>query len=226
MRKYSIYILFIFINYSSCDVITAEKYYDLAFELDEKGEYKKAIEYYNKAIEQKPEFRPALLNRGADKSALKDHIGAIKDYEKIIAFDSDNTLALMNIGNGYKRLNQYEKSIDYYSKALETKGAINFENIRLEFNKWDTDSDYFVDKQEIKYERGISYALNKQYELAILDLEEVLKYNFEIANTSIWLGESYLYLSDTLNAKKHLTVAENLGMTDAKELLKKFQENK
>jgi tetratricopeptide (TPR) repeat protein len=226
MRKNRIYILLIFIICSSCDLRTAEQYYDLAYDLEEKGEYKKAIEFLNKAIEKKPKFRAALLNRGADKSTLKDYKGAIKDYERIIAFDSNNTLVLMNIGNNYKRLNQYEKAIEYYTSALNTKGAIKSDSIYLElniYNEWDKDSDYYMRKYEIQYERGVSYAKNNQHDLAIKDLENVIKYNYEKGSALVWLGESYLTLKDTLNAKRHLTESANIGMIDGKELLEKIK---
>ncbi|HHH53539.1 MAG TPA: tetratricopeptide repeat protein, partial [Bacteroidetes bacterium] len=121
MPKNLIYILSISILFSSCDFKTAEDYYDLAYELEEQGKYKEAIVFLDKAIEKKPDLKPALLNRGADKSALNDYSGAIKDYELILKYDSDNTLALMNIGNNYKRLKDYKKSVEFYTEALNSK---------------------------------------------------------------------------------------------------------
>ncbi|TSE02338.1 tetratricopeptide repeat protein, partial [Aquimarina algiphila] len=112
MLKNLIHIILI-VFCSSCDLRTAEDYYNLAYDLEEKGKFQEAIKFLDKAIEKRPNFRPALLNRGGDKSILEDYEGAIKDYEKILEFDSDNTLALMNIGNNFKRLNQYEKAINY-----------------------------------------------------------------------------------------------------------------
>ena len=101
MLKNLIYISLISILLSSCDFKTAEDYYDLAYQLEEQGKYQEAIVFLDKAIEKKPDLKPALLNRGADKSILKDYNGAIRDYELILIYDSDNTLALMNIGNNY-----------------------------------------------------------------------------------------------------------------------------
>lgn len=229
MRKNRIYILLIFLICSSCDLRTAEQYYDLAYDLEEKGEYKRAIEFLNKAIEKKPKFRPALLNRGADKSALEDYKGAIKDYEKIIAFDSDNTLTLMNIGNNYKRLKLYDKSINYYTRALKTKGAIKSDSIYIDINfngQWDRDTDYYVRKYEIEFERGISYVYSKKYKLAIKDLEQSIKYNYELPDSFSWIGEAYYHLNDTINARFFLTEASKYGMLDAKELLNKIEVNK
>jgi len=228
MMKNIVFILIISYLFCSCDFKTAEQYYDLAYELEEKGEYNNAIKLLNKAIEKNPKFRPALLNRGADKSALEDYEGAINDYKKIIAFDSDNTLTLMNIGNNYKRLKQYDKSIEYYTRALETKGAIQ-SSIFIDFNtkgKWDKDSDYNIQKHKIEFERGISYVYSKKYNLAIKDLRQSIKFNYELPDSYSWIGEAYYYINDTINAKKFLTKASKYGMLDAKELLTKIDDKK
>ena len=220
-----IYILSISLLLSSCDFKTAEDYYDLAYELEEQGKYEEAIVFLDKAIEKKPDLKPALLNRGADKSALNDYKGAIKDYELILKYDSDNTLALMNIGNNYKRLKDYKKSVEFYTEALNSKGAIKSDSIYLEINfpnEWDKESDYYVRKHEIEFERGISYVYLKDYTNGIKDLEQAIKYNFELPDALSWTGQAYYELKDTLNARKFLTEASKYGMIDAKELLEKI----
>ena len=170
MQRNLIYILLIFTIFVSCDLKTADDYYSIALDLEEKGEYGKAIPFLDKAIEKKPRFRPALINRGADKAAIGDYNGAIQDYQRIIAFDPENTMVLMNIGNNYKRLERYGKSIEFYTKALNTKGAIKPDSIYLVLNlpnEWDEESDYFVRKYQIEYERGISYSYVEKYDLAV-----------------------------------------------------------
>lgn len=229
MLKKLIYILSISLLLSSCDFKTAEDYYDLAYKLEEQGKYQEAIIFLDKAIEKKPDLKPALLNRGADKSALNDYNGAIKDYKLILRYDSDNTLALMNIGNNYKRLKNYQKSVDYYSKALKSKGAIKPNKFYLEINlpnEWDKESDYYVPKHEIEFERGISYVYLKEYLNGIKDLEQAIKNNYELPDAMSWIGQAYYEIRDTLNARKFLSKASKYGLIDAKELLEKIEENK
>ena len=226
MRKNVIFILLISMIFSSCDLKTAEDYYNLAYELEEKGQYEKAIEFLDKAIEKKPDFRPALLNRGADKSEIGNFNGAIEDYEKILKFDPDNTLVLGNIGNNYKRLGLQEKAIEYYNRALETSGAVKNGSLQfaLDFNKnFDKDIHYNVPDYHLYYERGISYSKDGKHLLAIKDLHEVLKYNYERANTLVWIGESYLAINDTTNAIQNLRESKELGILEAKELLEKLE---
>ena len=225
MQEKPIYILIISLLFCSCDFTTAEQYYDMAYELEEKEKYAEAIPYLDKAIEKKADFKPALLNRGADKSMLNDYNGAITDYETILKYDADNTQALLNIGNNYKRLKNYEKSIKYYTQALSTKGAIKNDSTYLVINmpnQWESETDYYVRKYEIQYERGISYVYEKKYDLAIADLLEALKYVDDYPNAMSWIGEVYYHSNDTINARKYLSQASKYGMLEAEELLKKM----
>lgn len=225
MQEKPIYILIISLLFCSCDFTTAEQYYDLAYELEEKGKYAEAIPYLDKAIEKKANFKPALLNRGADKSILKDYSGAIADYKIILKYDADNTQALMNIGNNYKRLDDNENAVLFYTKALNTKGAIKSDSIYIDINiygQWDREADYYVRKYEIEFERGISYIHLKKYQLAIKDLKQSVEYRYELPDALSWLGEAYYYSKDTLNARKYLTKASKYGMLDAQELLKRL----
>ena len=226
MHKTQNYIFLIILLFISCDLRTAEDYYDLAYILEEQGKYNEAIKMLDKAIKKKPDLKPALLNRGADKSLLKNYKGAIADYLKILQYDSDNTLVLMNIGNNYKRLDEDNKAIKFYNKALKTKGALKSDSIygilRLN-NEWENDSDYYVKQYEILYERAIAYVNTNQHELAIIDFEKAIKYNYEKASALNWVGESYLKLNDTINAMKYLNKAVKFGIIDPKESLKKLE---
>jgi tetratricopeptide (TPR) repeat protein len=196
----------------------------MALDLEKDGKYEEAIKYLDKAIDKKPNLRPAVLNRGADKSMIGDYKGAIEDYEKLLRFDSDNTIALMNIGNNYKRLDQYEKAVKYYSKSIQTKGAIESDSSYFHIRKdWEMDEDYHIRKFEIQYERGITYMHLKKYNLAIIDLKQAVKYGHELPDAASWLGEAYYRLNDTIQAKKYLTYASNQGLIDAEELLKKLE---
>jgi len=213
---------------SSCDLRTPKEYYNLAFDLEEKGEYEKAIKYLDKAINKNPNFRLALLNRGAAKAKLEDYDGAIEDYERILNFDSDNTAALVNIGNNYGRLDEYNKAISYFTKALNTKGATepNKPIIMTDLLNWDKDSDFYISKIDIYLKRGIYYAKSQEYEKAVWDLKQVDEYDYKRAKTEYWLGKSHLRLGNNTKAKRYLLNAYNLGVAEAKELLKEIENNK
>lgn len=222
-----IVILFISVISSSCEIRDASSYYNESFDLEEEGKYEEAILLLDKAISKRKNFRPALINRGADKSIINDFEGAIIDYKLILGFDPDNTMVLTNIGNNFKRLKKYRIAINYYNEALKTKGAIKSDSIRLVVNyafRWDNDADYHLNDYEIIYERGISQILNKSYKLGVEDLKYSLEKGYLVGNCQSWIGRAYYELNDTINAKKHLKEAIKYGFVDSKELLQKLND--
>jgi tetratricopeptide (TPR) repeat protein len=224
MQIKKIFQIFIFtISITSCDVISIEKYYTIASELESQGRLEEAIIYHNKILKKDSKFRPSLINRGADKSGLGDFIGAIQDYKKILEFDPDNLLAIVNIGNSYENLHDFDSAIIYYSKALNSNPR-NITQIRL-YNDFDQDYHYQIDKYELLFERGTAYLLNQQYEKAISDLNKLIETGDMVGDANYYIGEAYLKLNDTLNAKKFLIEAKNFGMIEAKDLLYKIDTN-
>jgi tetratricopeptide (TPR) repeat protein len=234
MREKLIYILIFGVILSSCDFYSADEYYNQAFEYEEKGDLETAIELLDKAIEKKSDFRPALLNRGYYKTELGNLDGGIMDYKKILEFDSDNTLALYNIGINYQELEKPKKAIKYFTKALNTSGALtSFANsnsgtlglrTNLDFDTLDNDNDFEVHKCEIQFSRGVNFFFNKEYNRAIADFENSIKANYNKASSHFFLGGIYQEMDDLNNACKNFTISANLGDLDAKEKLKKHCE--
>jgi len=65
---------------SSCK---GDDYYNLGIFYGKKGDFKTAIEYFDKAIEKNPNDVDALHNRGNSKYWLRDYQGAIEDRRPI-----------------------------------------------------------------------------------------------------------------------------------------------
>jgi tetratricopeptide (TPR) repeat protein len=83
------------------------------------GEYQKAIECYDKAIELDPNLAEAYNNRGVAYRALRLYESAIEDCNKAIELDPNLAEAYNNRGLAYCALNQYEKAIEDFNKAIE-----------------------------------------------------------------------------------------------------------
>ena len=107
MRKI-LFILFLNTLLVSCDLTTPEEYTAEARTLYQNKNYKKAIILLNKAIEKDEKYIDAYIDRAANKSAINDYNGAINDLRKVLLIDSDNTLALFNIGKLYCNLKKYK----------------------------------------------------------------------------------------------------------------------
>ena len=176
-RNLVVYTLIVLFNFS-CDLTSPEEYYDLAIEQVDEGNYQEAIELLNKAIGKRHKFRPALLQRGFCKMQLERDLEAVEDFESLLKFDNDNTLALYNLGNCYFNLSEFDKSIQFYSEAMNTEGAISSESVQVNLKligDVDNDSNYSLYRNEIRFERATSYFKNDEFKKAIQDFEKVLK---------------------------------------------------
>ena len=123
---------------------------------------KKAIEYYNK---------------GMDQSKNENFEKAIEYFEKAVKEDSEFAFAWDNLGINYRRLNNYDKAIECYKKSLELdpKGLMPLQNIAIvyqykkEYNKaieaYEKLAEIDKNNPEIYYGIGNVYATNlKDYE--------------------------------------------------------------
>ncbi len=97
-----------------------------------KGEYEKAIEYFNKAIKQYSREGAAYYNRGNAYSELGKSEEAIKDYLTSIELDSEtgNQYAYNNISIEYDALGDYKNAIKYINLAIKAypKDGLYFMN--------------------------------------------------------------------------------------------------
>ena len=229
MKKLIIILLSISLN--SCDFTTAEDYNNQAVELSQKGKYNEAIILLDKAIKKKNNFRPALLNRASYKESIGDLSGAIKDFEMVIEFDSDNTLALCELAYNWSSLKNHKKAIIYYNKALKTEGAVFTSlssdgekfaiNSNIEFKSFDDNADYNILDCIIYYNRGIEYFELKEYNNAISDFKKSLKVNNMVSNSYYYLGEAYLGLNDSLESCENFSKSAQLGDIQARKMLEK-----
>ena len=230
MREKLIYILIFSVILSSCDFTSAEEYYSQAFKHEESGDLKKAIELLDKAIDKKNKFRPALLNRGYYKTELGNLNGGIEDYQKLLKFDPNNTSALFNIGNNFSELDEHEKAIVYYSKALKTEGALKSLassdggalaiNLNFDLKRFDSDTDYNVLDCEIYFERGLEYLELEQFDNAISDIDKSLKADNAKRDCYFLLGKAYVGKKDSINACDNFIKSAKLGDKEAREMLK------
>ena len=94
-------------------------YYDKAIEKSDKGLHLEAINFFNKAIELKPNLWPAINNRGLDKFLMGDLQGAISDFSKTLEIKPSYANAFYYRGWA-KDLNQdYKGAIKDLNSAIE-----------------------------------------------------------------------------------------------------------
>ena len=98
---------------------SAETYFNRAVHYSQKGEYKKAISDYDKAIDINPEFVVAYLNRGYSHSMMGEFEKAIADYTRAIEINPRYAIAYHNRGFVYRRVGEYDRAIPDLTMATE-----------------------------------------------------------------------------------------------------------
>ena len=83
--------------------------------------YDKSIEYFQKAIDIKPDDAKAYLNMGVAYYKKGNHDKSIEYYQKAIDIKPDYAQAYYSMGIIYVSKGNHDKSIDYYQKAIDIK---------------------------------------------------------------------------------------------------------
>src|SRR5215207_669911 len=99
-----------------------EKLLDIAKEHYLSGEYKEAIQYYDKVLAIDGNDTGALVNKGLVLDDLGQYQEAITYYDRALAIDGNDTNALVNKGNALNILGQHKEAITYYDRVLAIDG--------------------------------------------------------------------------------------------------------
>jgi tetratricopeptide (TPR) repeat protein len=214
------------ITFISCDFTSAEEYHDEASELVNKGRFEEAIVKFDKAIELAPRFRLALIHRGYYKAfRLNDYQGGIHDFEKVLAFDSDNAAALYYIAAVYGDQSIHEKAIAFYTKTLETNNVQVASTLKFDlsaFGDYDDESLFMADGSDVYFQRGLHYVRIGEYDKAIEDLTRLVKARVYLNDSYFLIGEAYLGKKDTINACPNFMKSAEFGDQEAKKMLQKY----
>jgi len=163
---------------SVCSCKSSEDYRKEANALEKEGKYKEAILLLTKAIEKNPKNIKAYLDRGVDKSFIKDNKGCIEDYSKVIEIDPGNTLAYLNRGKAKARLTDDVEAITDFNKAVLTKGSELLYLDKVESPFIETGFEYDVLMEEIRLERGYAYFRIDSLKKAFDDINFCIEKNF------------------------------------------------
>jgi tetratricopeptide (TPR) repeat protein len=87
-------------------------YENLGSAYHNKGDFKRAIENYRKAIEYYKDYTPAYINMGISYEALNDWDKAIGAYKKAGEIEPDSALPYLQLGDLYLRLGHQEAAVE------------------------------------------------------------------------------------------------------------------
>ena len=94
-------------------------YNNLGCAYDRTGDFSRAIEQLDKAIEINPRYGDAYNNRGIVYSKIGKYRQAIMDYDRAIAIDSGSARNFGNRGFAYNALGNYKEAIKDYGRVIE-----------------------------------------------------------------------------------------------------------
>lgn len=181
--------LFTIASFTSCDLKSAGDYLKEGHSIGLTGNYEAAIPLFDKAIKKNPRLKDAYIQRGLCYENIKQDSLAINDYQKLLSFDPKNTTAFYYIGLCKYRQNKFEEAIEFYNKALFTKGIPDQSDtstvqIALDLNKngiLAEQAAFDVASAQIYYERGLAYYATQQIKRAYRDFQNCItqKYNLD-----------------------------------------------
>jgi len=198
LRIYS-YILTITLL-TSCNFKSADDYLKEGHDIGLTGNYKAAIQSFTKAIQKNPKLKEAYIQRGLCFENIQEDSLAINDYEKLLRFDANNTIALYYLGLCKYRHNKFEQAIDFYNKALVTKGVSNPSDTSrtqfvVDFNQNGILAElpsFDVVSYEIFYERGLAYYSTGQIQRAYYDFENCINQKYNLGSSNYMVGLCWL----------------------------------
>ena len=101
------------------EILDAEEYFRRGLEAQQQGKPEQAIQYYDKAIDLKPDYADAYNNRGVAYIDKGDFAQAIQDYNKVIELQPNYTYAYYGRGIAYGCKGDFAQAIQDYNKAIE-----------------------------------------------------------------------------------------------------------
>ncbi len=186
----------------------------------DKGDFDKAIQNYDKAIELKPDFFGAYNNRGVAYVAKRDFDKAIQNYDKAIELKPDYADAYYNRGIAYVAKRDFDKAIQNYDKAIELKPdyakAYNNRGVaygkKRDFDKaiqnYDKAIELKPDYAKAYNNRGLAYGKKRDFDKAIQDFTTTIELKPDFAVAYYGRGEAWMHMSEWNKAKADLTVAK------------------
>jgi len=105
-------------SYYDEELSLEHEYHNLGNDYYKIGEFDKAIEHYNKALELRPDLLETYFNRGLAYTRKQMYDKAIEDLSKVIELNPNLAEAYYTRGLVYEYKQDYDRAIEDYNRAL------------------------------------------------------------------------------------------------------------
>src|SRR5437868_1448336 len=130
----------------------ALKHKQAGLEFDHAGEFEKAIEEYDIALDLDPEYDLVFYDRGVVHAEMEDYGSAIRDYKRAIELNPSNWMYQDNMSVALHFLHRDEESVPFLLAAKQLKPS----------------------EMAVRQNLGAYYCNTKQYEKAVVEFQELL----------------------------------------------------
>jgi tetratricopeptide (TPR) repeat protein len=172
------------------------------------GNYRQAIEDFNRVIEIKPDYAETYLNRGLAYDDLGNYRQAIEDFNRVIEIKPGFAEAYLNRGLAYNNLGNYRQAIEDYNRAIEIKPGFaeaylnrglayaSLGNYRQAIEDYGRAIEIKPGYAEAYNNRGNVYRNLGNYSQAIEDFNKVIEIKPGFAEAYINRGSVYINLAN------------------------------
>jgi tetratricopeptide (TPR) repeat protein len=186
---------------------------------ERRGDYKKAMNDFDTAIELDPGYAEAYKHRGELYLKLGNYKKALKDFYKAIELEPNDiwiVFIYLNCGRACKNLNWTKLAITYYNKAVESFPRFAYKERGLfymschKYQEAITDFTQFIKlkrkNSDTYYQRGLAYEKLGRYQKAIKDFDRTIKLNPQYADAYHRRGLAYGKIGKKEQKKNDLKV--------------------
>jgi protein O-mannosyl-transferase len=196
------------------------------------GNYRQAIEDFDKAIAIIPIYAEAYYNRGISYWHLGNEMQALRDFDKAIEIDPRHAEIYYKRGIIYASRGNYSQAIGDFDRAIEInpkdagiyyyRGNVysSLGNYRQAIGDLDKAIEIMPKYAEAYYKRGISYWRLGNSSQAIGDFDKTIESNPKFAEAYYSRGYVYGQLGNDGQAIEDLKTAARLGNKNAQMSLK------
>ncbi len=207
------------------------------------GNFKEALNAYNKAIQLNPQYAEAYIGRGAAYADLGNNQQAINDFSKAIELKPRSAEAYYNRGATYYRLvvfgsgaddksGNLQRAINDLSKTIELNpqyaGAYIMRGIAYDklgnyqqaVNDFTKTTQLDPQNASVYIKLGLAYGNSGNYQKAINTYNKAIKVFPKYSEAYYRRGAAYLKLNNEQKGIEDIKIAAKLGSYEAKDYLK------
>ncbi len=186
------------------------------------GEYEKAVQQLDRALESDPTCIQAYYDRGLAYAQWQHYEQAIADFSRAIELDPRYADAYYNRGLMRARQGDFEQALADYDQAIalnpdaplvyNSRG--NVYHRHKDYARALADYDQAIQRNpayaEAYINRGLTYAAQEEYQHAIADYNQAIALNPENAVAYNYRGQAYMRLQQYAQALEDYTQAVTL----------------